>query len=172
EGDEKRIHLANGTTLDADLIFWAIGRKPATRGLGLENAGVKTEANGAVIVDPYSRTSVDHIFAVGDVTNRVNLTPVAIREGAAFAETTAAAWGGAAAPVAYPIAVGRAAATHEIPLLQTVEFFLHAFASNLISAAVRLVPLGQTDGQRVLAALTPIFEVVATDAMAADLDDI
>lgn len=93
-------------------------------------------------------------------------------QGAAFAETTAAAWGGAAAPVAYPIAVGRAAATHEIPLLQTVEFFLHAFASNLISAAVRLVPLGQTDGQRVLAALTPIFEVVATDAMASDLDDI
>ena len=86
-GDEKRIHLSNGTTLDTDLIFWAIGRKPATNGLGLENAGVAMESNGAVIVDDYSRSSVENIFAVGDVTNRVNLTPVAIREGAAFAET-------------------------------------------------------------------------------------
>ena len=87
DGDTKHITLANGVTLDADLIFWAVGRKPHTRDLGLEAAGVELDKNGAVKVDEYSRTSVDNIFAVGDVTDRVNLTPVAIREGAAFAET-------------------------------------------------------------------------------------
>lgn len=87
DGDNKRITLSNGVRLDADLIFWAVGRKPSTNGLGLEEAGVKLEKSGAVVVDEYSKSSVDNIYAVGDVTNRVNLTPVAIREGAAFAET-------------------------------------------------------------------------------------
>lgn len=86
-GDEKRVHLSTGVHIDTDCIFWAVGRKPATSGLGLENAGVELNRNGAVIVDDYSKSSVDNIFAVGDVTDRVNLTPVAIREGAAFAET-------------------------------------------------------------------------------------
>ncbi|MEM8936366.1 MAG: glutathione-disulfide reductase [Pseudomonadota bacterium] len=86
-GDEKRVCLTNGTTIDTDLVFWAVGRKPATNGLGLENAGVDMTKSGAVIVDEYSKSSVDSIYAVGDVTDRVNLTPVAIREGAAFAET-------------------------------------------------------------------------------------
>ncbi|CAK9039474.1 Glutathione reductase (GR) (GRase) [Durusdinium trenchii] len=88
DGEDKRVHLSNGAQIDTDLIFWAVGRKPATKGLGLENAGVELNKNGAVIVDEYSKSSVDNIYAVGDVTDRVNLTPVAIREGAAFAETT------------------------------------------------------------------------------------
>ena len=83
----KRVTLANGDELEADQIVFAIGRDPYTKGLGLEKAGVEVEANGAIKVDAYSKTSVDHIYAVGDVTNSVNLTPVAIREGAAFAET-------------------------------------------------------------------------------------
>ncbi len=87
EGDQKRIYLSNGAEVDADLVFWAVGRKPATAGLGLEESGVELNKNGAVVVDEYSRSSVDSIFAVGDVTDRVNLTPVAIREGAAFAES-------------------------------------------------------------------------------------
>ena len=86
-GEEKRVHLSNGTHIDTDLVFWAVGRKPATNGLGLENAGVELDKGGAVKVDSFSKSSVDNIYAVGDVTNRVNLTPVAIREGAAFAET-------------------------------------------------------------------------------------
>lgn len=86
-GDEKRVHLSNGAHIDTDLIFWAVGRKPATKNLGLEEAGVEMNKNGAVKVDEYSRSCVDNIFAVGDVTDRVNLTPVAIREGAAFAES-------------------------------------------------------------------------------------
>ncbi len=76
-----------GHVLDADQILFAIGRSPNTRGLGLETAGVATDAAGAIIVDSQSRSSTPSIFAVGDVTNRVNLTPVAIREGHAFADT-------------------------------------------------------------------------------------
>ena len=65
----------------------ATGRVPNTRGLGLEAAGVNMDSKGAVMVDEFSCTSQKHIYAVGDVTNRVNLTPVAIREGMAFVET-------------------------------------------------------------------------------------
>ena len=75
------------TKIGTDMVFMATGRKPHTPGLGLENAGVEVDKNGAVIVDEYSRSTVKHIYAVGDVTNRVNLTPVAIREGMAFVET-------------------------------------------------------------------------------------
>ena len=78
---------AEAETLDADLILYATGRHPNTAGLGLRNAGVATAPNGAVLVDAWSRTNVEHIFAVGDVTDRINLTPVAIREGHCFAET-------------------------------------------------------------------------------------
>ena len=67
--------------------MFAIGRNPNVAGMGLEEAGVKIGKNGGIEVDEYSRTSVPHIYAVGDVTNRVNLTPVAIREGHAFADT-------------------------------------------------------------------------------------
>jgi glutathione reductase (NADPH) len=67
--------------------MFAIGRRPNIAGLGLEAIGVKIADNGGIGVDEYSRTSVPHIFAIGDVTNRVNLTPVAIREGHAFADT-------------------------------------------------------------------------------------
>lgn len=86
-GGARRAHLNAGGHIDADLVFWAVGRKPATAGLGLETAGVKLGKDGAVIVDEFSKTNVANIWAVGDVTDRVQLTPVAIREGAAFAET-------------------------------------------------------------------------------------
>jgi len=82
--------LATGGTpqqLEVDAVMFATGRQPVTAGLGLEAAGVQLDANGAVIVDEYSRSSVPSIHAVGDVTNRVALTPVAIREGAAVATT-------------------------------------------------------------------------------------
>ncbi|MEE8258336.1 MAG: FAD-dependent oxidoreductase, partial [Sphingomonadales bacterium] len=67
-----------------DVILCAVGRLPNTAGMGLEEIGVKLAENGAVEVDEFSRSSVDNIFAVGDVTDRINLTPVAIREGHAF----------------------------------------------------------------------------------------
>jgi len=82
-----RATLMNGDTLDADLIMYATGRRPNTRGFGLENAGVEVNSTGAVAVDEYSRTSVENIYAIGDCTDRIMLTPVAIAEGNAVAQT-------------------------------------------------------------------------------------
>ncbi|MEE4175731.1 MAG: glutathione-disulfide reductase [Xanthomonadales bacterium] len=79
--------LDDGTTLTADCILYATGRSPKTRGIGLVEAGVEVRADGSVPVDEYSQTNVPSIFAVGDVTHRINLTPVAIHEGHAFADT-------------------------------------------------------------------------------------
>ena len=73
--------------IEADAVMFAIGRRPNTEGLGLEAAGVEVDDKGAVVVDADNRSSCDSIYAVGDVTNRVQLTPVAIREGQAFADT-------------------------------------------------------------------------------------
>jgi urease accessory protein len=81
----------------------------------------------------------------------------------------AAAWEG---PVAYPVAVAVTAAGHGVPLAPALHAFLHAATANLISAGVRLIPLGQTDGQRVLAALEPAIDATAARAMAMPLDDI
>jgi len=81
------VSLTNGDTLNVGQVMMAIGRKPNTKGLGLEKAGVKTDAQGAIEVDDYSRTSVSNIWAVGDVINRVQLTPVAIHEAMCFLET-------------------------------------------------------------------------------------
>jgi len=81
------VSFDDGSKIGTDLVFMATGRKPHTSDLGLENAGVEVDQNGAIKVDKYSKTSASNIYAVGDVTNRVNLTPVAIREGAAFIET-------------------------------------------------------------------------------------
>lgn len=86
-GAGVRATLTNGETIDAALVLLATGRRPNTHGLGLEAAGVKMDGAGAIVVDRHSRTSVENIFAVGDVTNRRNLTPVAIAEGRAAAET-------------------------------------------------------------------------------------
>ncbi|WP_119459968.1 glutathione-disulfide reductase [Rhodospirillaceae bacterium SYSU D60014] len=85
--DTYRATLSDGSVLEADCILYAIGRKPKTAGLGLEEAGVKLDGEGAVIVNKFSGSSVPSIYAIGDCTNRVNLTPVAIKEGAAFADT-------------------------------------------------------------------------------------
>ena len=79
--------LTTGDEITVDQVMYAIGRRPNTAGLGLEAAGVELAPNGAVCVDDYSRSSVDTIWAVGDVTDRIALTPVAIKEGHAFALT-------------------------------------------------------------------------------------
>jgi glutathione reductase (NADPH) len=86
-GDEFVTHLSDNTTIASDKVMFAIGRRPNVMGLGLDKLGVKIHEHGGIDVDAYSRTSVSNIYAVGDVTNRVNLTPVAIREGHAFADT-------------------------------------------------------------------------------------
>lgn len=83
----KRVVLSDGSEVEVDEVMLAIGRIPSTRNLGLEAVGVALDELGAVVVDAHSRTNVPSIYAVGDITNRVNLTPVAIREGHAFADT-------------------------------------------------------------------------------------
>jgi len=90
------VELSDNEQVMADLVMFATGRKPNIHGLGLDAVGVKIGETGGVAVDAYSKTSVDNIYAVGDVTNRINLTPVAIREGHAFADTV---FGGAPTPV-------------------------------------------------------------------------
>jgi len=81
------IALNNGDSVSAEVLLFATGRGPNTGGLGLEHVGVSVGPGGAVLVDPWSRSSLANIYAIGDVTDRVALTPVAIREGHAFADT-------------------------------------------------------------------------------------
>jgi glutathione reductase (NADPH) len=85
--DGFALHRADGSVLTAEAALNATGRAPNTTGLGLAEAGVRLDARGAIAVDADSRSSVSGIWAIGDVTNRVNLTPVAIAEGRAFADT-------------------------------------------------------------------------------------
>jgi glutathione reductase (NADPH) len=80
-------HLGNGMTLETDQIMFATGRTPHVKGLGLDKAGVELTKDGAIKVDDLSKTTADNIWAIGDVTDRMNLTPVAIREAVAFHET-------------------------------------------------------------------------------------
>src|SRR3954454_17887671 len=87
-GHEFTSHLSNGSSLGSDQVMFAIGRHPGVANLGLEKAGVAIDPdNGGIAVDGFSQTSVPNIYAIGDVTHRINLTPVAIREGHAFADT-------------------------------------------------------------------------------------
>jgi glutathione reductase (NADPH) len=96
--DGIELTLEDGSRLVVDEVLYATGRVPNVRDLGLQHAGVEIRASGQIVVDEYSRTSVDNIFAVGDVTNRVNLTPVATYEGHAFADTE---FGGINRPVSH-----------------------------------------------------------------------
>ena len=81
------LHLSDGSTLETDLLMAATGRKPNVENLGLEAAGVELNDKGAIKVDAYSRTTAENIYAVGDVTDRIALTPVAIQEAMAFVDT-------------------------------------------------------------------------------------
>ena len=86
-GRHLEVILKDGGAIAADLVMYATGREPNTSGMGLAEAGVELDDAGAVKVDRHSRTSVPNVYAIGDATNRMNLTPVAINEGRAFAET-------------------------------------------------------------------------------------
>ncbi len=90
------VKSTNGTETVFDLVFYATGRDPASTDMGLEEIGVELGRRGEIVVDDYSQTAVPSVYAIGDVTNRVNLTPVAIREGMAFTKTV---FGGEPEPV-------------------------------------------------------------------------
>ena len=129
-----------------------------------------------------------HAWRAEDAATRADLAELALAlqparerlleteaQGAAFQLVTAAVWPAGtidAAPLPYPVAVGVAARAHAIPIDEMLEAFLWAFAANLVSAGVRLIPLGQTDGQRIQAALMPVVLDVAREAETSDLDDI
>jgi glutathione reductase (NADPH) len=85
QGQKKRLHFRDGAILDTDLVLCATGRKPNTTGLGLEACGVELQTGGAIRVDDYFQTSVPDIYAIGDVIDRMQLTPVAIAEGMCIA---------------------------------------------------------------------------------------
>jgi glutathione reductase (NADPH) len=85
-GDAITVHFTDGKTIETDCFLWAVGRRPNIEGLGLDAAGVELNDSGAIRVDADSQTNVPHIHAVGDVTDRVQLTPIAIREGHAVAD--------------------------------------------------------------------------------------
>lgn len=87
EGEKIRVKATDGTEDQFDVVMYATGRAPNADNLGLESVGVERGRKGEIVVDEYSQTGVPSIFAIGDVTDRVNLTPVAIREGMAFVET-------------------------------------------------------------------------------------
>jgi glutathione reductase (NADPH) len=95
-GGRRATRLSTGVTVESDAVLLAVGRQPNTDGMGLDAAGVETVGRGAVKVDEFSRTTASNIYAVGDVTDRLQLTPVAIREAEAFVKT---AFGGR--PTAY-----------------------------------------------------------------------
>src|SRR6266571_2157394 len=86
-GGHFLVRLSSGNHIPADQVMFAVGRAPNVAKMGLKDAGVEIAKNGGVAVDEYSRTAAANIYAIGDVTNRINLTPVAIREGHAFADT-------------------------------------------------------------------------------------
>jgi glutathione reductase (NADPH) len=97
-GDGMIVHLAGGASMEADLVLSAIGRTPNTAELGLENAGVATTESGAIRVDSHFATNIPHIHAIGDVIDRVQLTPVALAEANAFVSRT---FGGLAIEIDY-----------------------------------------------------------------------
>ncbi len=85
DGDQRVLHLQDGTRMTADLVMYATGRHPNSSNMGLESAGVAMGDNGQVLINDYYQTNVENIYAIGDVTDRIQLTPVAIEEGMCIA---------------------------------------------------------------------------------------
>ncbi len=148
--------------------------------LGSWLAGIVAEGSGRtdaiLLAAAYGAETSERLDELNAIARAFSASAERIREserqGVAFAATTRAVWGLDLPDLLYPVAVGRAASVKALPLLDTTALYLQAFASNLVSAAVRLVPLGQTEGQTVLAALTPICGDIATEAISADPDDL
>jgi glutathione reductase (NADPH) len=118
DGGAKRVTMTDGETLEVGEVLIATGRRPNTRGLGLEDVGVRLSDRGAVIVDSRSTSSVPSIHAVGDVTDRINLTPVAIREGHWLADRL---FGGATREVNYDAVATAVFTTPEIGTVGLTE---------------------------------------------------
>jgi len=135
-----------------------------------------TGRNDAIFLAHAYRASAEALAEIAELAEAFN--PAAERlletsaQGAAFAKVVNAVWGDEMPPMPYPVAIGAAARAHGLPLPETTSLYLHAFLANLASAAVRFMPLGQSEGQAVVAALSTLIEPVVTEALAATLDDL
>jgi urease accessory protein len=175
-------------------IEWAVEARDITDAASLREwlAAMLTDGSGycdALFLAQTHRAAADGDYralrdiaelAAAFVPSRERLLETS-SQGRAFIETARAAWpregleraiGSCDGPIVYPVAVGLVAAVHAIPLAPALHAFLHALASNWISAGSRLIPLGQTDCQRVLAALEAVVAATAARAMHASLDDL
>jgi urease accessory protein len=141
-----------------DVALWGSGRNDAV----LLRAAHQSAPAEIVFVDATARA-----FAAS--AERLHET---LLQGTAFCTTTQTIWGGDTPDLTYPVAVGCAARRAGIDVDLTCAMFCQAFLGNLVSAAVRAVPLGQTEGQEVLAALTPLCQTIAEDTAGSTLDDL
>jgi urease accessory protein len=162
----------------SDLLDWVA--TAVRHGAGRSDAVLFAATWRAVVAeDDAALDAVADLAAAWRGTRETALESAA--QGAAFLATTRAAWphpaleamaarrGGA---VAFPVAVAIACAAHGVPIGEALTAYLHAFAGTLVSAGIRLIPLGQTDGQKILAALAPVIAEAAASALAASLDDV
>jgi urease accessory protein len=161
-GLERAVARGDVTTA-TDLVDW-LGCV-ITQGAGRSDASLLCAAHGAADVDPIA----DLAAALAPSKERRMET---LQQGHAFAATTRAVWHLDLPDLAYPVAVGRAAGLIGLPVVPTAQVWLQAFASNLVQAAQRLMPLGQTEGQRILAALSSHCIQIGEEASVATLDDI
>ncbi len=156
------VTLLNGEGIAADRVVCATGRVPNTKGLGLEEAGVLLDAEGAVRVDRFSQTSVPSIYAVGDVTNRVNLTPVAIREGHAFADTV---FGGREIAVDHAMIPSAVFSTPEIGTVGLTESEARAMGREVVIFRTSFRPMKATLSGSQSRTLMKLVVDKATDRM-------
>ncbi len=176
-GLEQAIEAGYATDADS-CCEWL--RDIVGQGAGFSDTVFLMEAHRATKVCDRTRLAqIAELAAAFTATREIALESHA--QGAAFLEITGKAWDCSAlamlracweGPYAYPVAVGCAAAGHEIALEPTATAYLHAFAANLVSAAVRLVPLGQTDGQRITAALEPLVAETIARALIEDVEHV
>jgi urease accessory protein len=175
-------------------IEWAVEAGDIRDAASLEHWLAAMLAEGSGFCDAVFLVKTHQAVEVGDDRGLRDITELAAAfvpsrerqletssQGRAFIEAARAAWSCGAleqvlaecqGTIVYPVAVGLVSAAHEIPLAPALHAFLHALVSNWISAGARLIPLGQTDSQRVLAALEPVVSETAQRAMSATLDDL
>jgi glutathione reductase (NADPH) len=154
------VTLTDGSTMEVERVMFATGRWPSTRGLGLETAGVKLGDDGEVLVDEVSQSSVANIYAVGDVTDRVNLTPVAIREGHAFADTV---FGGKRTSIDHELIPTAVFSTPEIGTVGLPEHVACQRYPNLDIYRARFRPLKNTLSGRDEFVIMKLLVDAATD---------
>lgn len=164
----------DGAVRDRDTAYQAIAAAMAV-GSARSDAILLAAAYRAAAADDAAAFAAVAEMAMALQPSRERLEET-LHQGGAFAEITDAVWPGqtmlGAGEVALPVAIGAAGAAHRVPLRPLLVAFLTAFAANLVSAAVRLVPLGQTDGQRLTRDLAPLARRLAAEAEGATLDDV